>query len=217
MFLKIIAAILAIPLGELTKRNKVYQLKQERQKAKKLQQWLAGVAILTILALGAANLAYLQKQVAQQQTEIAINQTTIDNSAKEKVQKQLIEIQHAIGLVLLEKAETAVKEKRLNEARLYGLHALNHFASSTKSESLRARGIIVNSQTIPIVFKLPATGQHLDSVTSAAFAPDGKTLASGSHDKTIIIWDLKTGVPVRTLKGHSGWIDNIAYTHSGKV
>ncbi len=34
---------------------------------------------------------------------------------------------------------------------------------------------------------------HTNRVTSVAYSPDGKTLASGSYDKTIKLWDVATG------------------------
>ncbi|MBN1430498.1 MAG: serine/threonine protein kinase [Anaerolineae bacterium] len=41
---------------------------------------------------------------------------------------------------------------------------------------------------------------HSGAVTSVALSPDGKILASGSLDKTVILWDLQTDEPIYTLE-----------------
>jgi WD40 repeat protein len=52
-------------------------------------------------------------------------------------------------------------------------------------------------------------------VNSLSFSPDGKSLASGSSDKTIRIWDPQNGQERTTLSGHSGGITNVVYSPDG--
>jgi WD40 repeat protein len=40
---------------------------------------------------------------------------------------------------------------------------------------------------------------HTGWVVTVAFAPDGKTIASGSHDETLKLWDARTGKLLRTI------------------
>ena len=61
---------------------------------------------------------------------------------------------------------------------------------------------------------------HSDKVMSVAFSPDGQTLASGSNDKTIKIWNLASNEP-RTLKGYEessyfGGVNSVAFSPNGK-
>ena len=44
--------------------------------------------------------------------------------------------------------------------------------------------------------KAEKKGAHSGDVCSVAFSPDGKTIVSGSRDKTIKVWD--AGVPALT-------------------
>ena len=37
------------------------------------------------------------------------------------------------------------------------------------------------------------------SVNAVSFSPDGKTLASGSEDNTVRVWDLATGKELQRL------------------
>ncbi|MCC5639230.1 CHAT domain-containing protein [Nostoc sp. CHAB 5844] len=57
--------------------------------------------------------------------------------------------------------------------------------------------------------------EHEAAITSIAFSPDGKTLASSSADKTIKLWNLQ-GKLLQTLKGHQAAVNNISFSSDGK-
>jgi WD40 repeat protein len=58
---------------------------------------------------------------------------------------------------------------------------------------------LIGEQISPVTSILPA---HLNSIETIAAKPDGKELATGSHDHTIKIWDPETGKSNRTLEEH---------------
>ncbi|KAJ5611660.1 hypothetical protein N7528_008765 [Penicillium herquei] len=74
----------------------------------------------------------------------------------------------------------------------------------------------------PHSFK-PSTSRSQDydtispGVQSIAFSPDGQIIASGSDDKTIKLWDAKTGKELQILQGHSGRVQSVAFSPDGRV
>jgi uncharacterized protein YjiK len=81
---------------------------------------------------------------------------------------------------------------------------------------------------IPKVAKLPdkpkvnfslvaALTGHQQAIYTVVSSPDGKSLASGSHDRTIKIWDLETAQEIDTLSGHANSVYALAYSSNGKI
>ena len=58
---------------------------------------------------------------------------------------------------------------------------------------------------------------HNGSVFCVAFSTDGETLASGSSDKTVRLWDVRTQKFKRTLTGHSDMVTAIVFSPDGRT
>lgn len=58
---------------------------------------------------------------------------------------------------------------------------------------------------------------HSGEVNTVAISPDGKTIASGSDDKTVKLWQLNGGKEIRTLNSHSDWVYSVAISPNGET
>jgi WD40 repeat protein len=50
---------------------------------------------------------------------------------------------------------------------------------------------------------------HSVGVRSVVLSKDGRYVLSGADDKTLKLWDVKTGEVLRTFEGHSGWVMSV--------
>jgi WD40 repeat protein len=58
---------------------------------------------------------------------------------------------------------------------------------------------------------------HTNSVNFAVFSPDGRKLASASHDYTLRLWDVESGQPIGdALGGHTSSVTHVCFSPDGK-
>jgi WD40 repeat protein len=58
---------------------------------------------------------------------------------------------------------------------------------------------------------------HTSAIFAVAFSPDGTTIATGSSDNSIRLWDSNTGEHIKTLEGHTDALHSVAFSPDGKT
>ncbi|MDJ0539738.1 MAG: WD40 repeat domain-containing protein, partial [Microcystis sp. M53603_WE2] len=125
------------------------------------------------------------------------------------------------------------KEAEYNQAESLGRYSLSllneHKNLEAFVEAIKAGKILQKQQTynkevtnaLQELLNRKSERNHLEghdsAVTSVNFSPDGKTLVSGSDDKTIKLWNVETGQKLHTLKGHDGTVYSVNFSPDGKT
>jgi WD40 repeat protein/uncharacterized caspase-like protein len=105
---------------------------------------------------------------------------------------------------------------RVLERRLGGIfkNALAFSPDGTKIALSNGNVLeLIDSSSGQIIKKMAG---HAGRISSIAFRPDGKMIATGADDKTIRLWDPESGVERKQLLGHSSWIGDLVYSPDNK-
>ena len=79
----------------------------------------------------------------------------------------------------------------------------NTVAIGPGSQDIIILDVITGSQTAIL-------SGHTDEVNSVVFSSDGRSLVSGSDDKTVKLWDLQTGGAIKTFSDHTDLVISVS-------
>lgn len=187
-----------------------------RQNLRRLQVLLVVAGVLLVVALGATWFAVVRQQAA-------------DRSAKDAqaaAQKEAVARQASEAQTRLAQAQARASEA-LFDSTQGGVDQGLLLARAAVPVSTTV--ILTDTTTYPLVISralqeaLSATSPnvrltgHRSSVTAVVFSPDGKTVLTGSSDKTARLWDTASGQALHTLQGHTREVSAVAFSPDDKT
>lgn len=130
-------------------------------------------------------------------------------AAKGDTMRALISSGKAIGFSGFGRAEM--------EPPLRNQHTELLFHNST--DWLEATQLINDSWNEPgrLIWSSSSLVHHDKAVSAVSWSPDGRMLASGSHDSSIKLWDLQAGKRIRTFRGHTHGVRCLSFSPCGHL
>jgi WD40 repeat protein len=184
-------ADLAAPMHRRAKDELVGEdVRQHKRTVWLARSAIASLTVLTLLAAGAAVLYAGQRNFARSETVRARRQTDL-----------------ATSRLLAAEADARATSQPI-------LSTLLSVAAYRTADTVEARGSLLRQMERRRDVQGFLVG-HRDGIRGVAFSPDGRTLASGSGDKTVILWDVRRRTRLATLEGHTESVFQVAFSQDG--
>ncbi|PSB24622.1 hypothetical protein [Stenomitos frigidus] len=168
-----------------------------KRELKRLRLFLAGLGLLSLLAVGAAVFAFQKQQEADnEKTNADVNFQSV---TAQNLLASNLELESLIAAI-----KTGQQVQQLEKGKML-------------KPDTRMRAIATLRQVVYGVQEHDRLEGHSSSVLSVSFSPDGKTLATGSDDNTVKLWDVQAGRELQTLKGHSSSVYSVSFSPDGKT
>lgn len=202
-----------------TKLQSEYVL-ASRKAATRTQRIVIGAVLLALaVAVALAVVAWLQRneadrqrQLAKKNEENARDQQHIAEDRKRIADERRQEAERQANIANsrhLASVAVANADERLDLASLLALEAVR------MSDTLEARSALQTTYLAnpPLLVYLP----HQSAVKSVAFSPNGRSLATGSADGTVQLWDVANWKKLGPPLVHGAPVDQLAFSPDGSV
>ncbi len=164
---------------------------------RRLRTLTATLSALLVLAVTAGLIAWNQGRIGEQQRHVAEQQRHVAEAARQVALSRQLAAQ-SVGLMG-------------TDPELASLLAVQAYRTSP---TIEATASLYTAAASPLKRRLVG---HKASVVSAAFSPDGRTLATTSDDHTVRLWDMATDQPLATLIGHKASVVSAAFSPDGRT
>ena len=213
--------------------RQVKELHMERRAANRLR-YLAGVlglflvvaALLTAVAASNASQARHAEQQALSNAHIAVH-----NAQDAAAARATAVAERNVALTRAQEAAAAsaraLAQRNVAVSRQLAAQALSQTGNQRDlalllameahrvADTTEARYSLLKAlESTPLL--LTVLRGHTDSVSSVAFSPDGMTVAAGSADNTIRLWDVATGRPRGAPLASSSTVESVAFGSRGQ-
>ncbi|MGL4500740.1 MAG: AAA-like domain-containing protein, partial [Planktothrix sp.] len=154
-----------------------------------------------------ANLIIKEAQAKQKQAEVAVKEAELKLEATDirlKASSARELWSQGQGLLALKEALTAAKQ----------LKKLDH--SVWEKNNTRLQTVTTLHQMLYDIRERNSWKSHESPVMTVSWSPDGQTIASGSGDNTIKLWN-KEGKLLQTLTGHENEVRSVSWSPDGQT